>query len=118
MKVICRSAGEHKICEGCGASEPHDPAYCEPCPVDENAICNPVVCDAEAIEPPPFPPGTDGQKVQDRENRENELWSLEQQQKSDECPRCNGYGEVYDETDYEQPHKDCSRCLGSGQWYN
>lgn len=38
-KVICQNAGQYKMCKGCGAAVPHNPDYCEPCPVDETAIC-------------------------------------------------------------------------------
>lgn len=38
-KVICNSIGSHKMCTGCGASVPHDPDHCEPCPAVLSAMC-------------------------------------------------------------------------------
>ena len=55
--------------------------------------------------------------VQEKENRKNEQHSLLQFYKDDECPKCEGYGEIYDSIDFEQPHKECDRCFGTGQFY-
>lgn len=44
--VICDSIGsvEH-LCKGCGAAKPHidSQASCEPCPVNPDARCIPVI---------------------------------------------------------------------------
>lgn len=39
MKRICDSVGSIELCNGCGAAKPHNPTYCEPCPVNKDAIC-------------------------------------------------------------------------------
>lgn len=42
MKVICKNAGLHDLCIDCGARVPHDHEYCEPCPIDDTAVCVPI----------------------------------------------------------------------------
>ena len=52
-KVICQNAGLHELCNGCGAAVPHNPNYCEPCPVDQSAHCDPVI-ELVITKPPDF----------------------------------------------------------------
>lgn len=37
--VVCNRADAHRECWGCGASVPHSPNTCEPCPFDIYAQC-------------------------------------------------------------------------------
>lgn len=38
-RKICDSIGSIELCDGCGAAKPHNPTYCEPCPVNKEARC-------------------------------------------------------------------------------
>ena len=51
------------------------------------------------------------QSYQDTEDRMEERrrgWE------DDKCPRCDGFGEIYDDADYLKPHKECDHCHGTG----
>ena len=56
-------------------------------------------------------------KVQEEENKKNEAFYLERCQNFDFCPKCEGYGEIFDDSDLEEPHKECDRCFGNGTYY-
>jgi len=47
-----------------------------------------------------------------QENDKNRLHNIKQFEKSNECPFCEGYGEVH----YEDDFKECPTCKGSGEW--
>lgn len=56
-------------------------------------------------------------KAQQEQNILNEIYNQQQFKLKDECPMCEGYGDIYDELDLEEPHKECERCYGTGSFY-
>jgi DnaJ-class molecular chaperone len=55
-------------------------------------------------------------QIQDEQNQLNRLHNIKYFQSRGECPFCEGYGELFDSSDLEEPHKDCHYCGGSGDW--
>lgn len=47
MKVICNAISSCHLCDGCGAANYHDKMGCEPCSVNKEAKCVPVIKEEE-----------------------------------------------------------------------
>lgn len=54
-KVICNSIGTTMHCFTCGASKPHYPQSCEPCPVNNQAVCKTIVEPEAGLQPTTAP---------------------------------------------------------------